>query len=117
MGQSYANIALKSKKDGIWLVAGTCRDAQKGNPEIEKVITKLGDSTATVYIRLQVRAGAHYRFAYSLDGNTYTTIEADFQAVPGRWIGAKTGLFCTRTTQINDAGFVDIDWFRVDKLE
>jgi beta-xylosidase len=117
MGQSYANIALKSKKDGIWLVAGTCHDAHKGNAEVEKVISKLGDSTATVYFRVQVSAGAHCRFSYSLDGNTYTNVEADLQALPGRWIGAKIGLFCIRSTHTNDAGFADFDWFRIDKLK
>lgn len=115
MGLSYANIALKSRKDGIWLVYGTCKDAYKANPEIERTLTKLGDSTATVFLRIQVRAGAKCRFGYSIDGKSFTDIETDFQATPGRWIGAKTGLFCTRSTQINDAGFVDVDWFRIDK--
>lgn len=116
MGVSYANLALKSKKDGIWLVYGTCKDAYKGNAETEKVISKIGDSTATIYFRVQVRPGAKCRFGYSADGNTFTDIETDFQAEVGRWIGAKTGLFCTRTTRINDAGFADFDWFRVDKI-
>lgn len=113
MGLSYANIALKRRKDGIWLVYGTCKDASKGAPETEKAITKVGDATAAIYLRVQVRPGAQCRFGYSLDGNNFTDIESDFQAEPGRWIGAKTGLFCTRTTRINDAGFADIDWFRI----
>ncbi|AXY75656.1 glycoside hydrolase [Paraflavitalea soli] len=117
MGLSYANIALKSRKDGIWLVYGTCKDAYKANPETEKTLTKLGDSTATVYFRVQVRAGAQCRFGYSTDGKSFTDIETAFQATPGRWVGAKAGIFCTRTTQINDAGFADVDWFRIDKLE
>lgn len=117
MGLSYADIALKSKKDGIWLVYGNCKDAYKNNPEIEKVITKVGDSTATIFFRLQVHTGAKCRFGYSTDGKTFTDMETDFKAEPGRWIGAKVGFFCTRATQINDAGFADIDWFRVDKLQ
>jgi hypothetical protein len=116
MGLSYANIALKSKKDGIWLVYGSCKDAYKSNMEIEKLITKVGDSTATIFFRLQVRTGAKCRFGYSTDGKTFTDMETDFNAEVGRWIGAKVGFFCTRNTQINDAGFADIDWFRVDKL-
>jgi beta-xylosidase len=115
MGLSYANIALKSRKDGIWLVYGTCKDAFKANPETEKTLTRLGDSTATVFFRVQVRAGAQCRFGYSTDGKSFTDIETEFQATPGRWVGAKAGIFCTRTTQINDAGFADVDWFRIDK--
>lgn len=117
MGLSYANIALKSRKDGIWLVYGTCKDAYKGNPEMEKSLTKIGDSTATIFFRVQVRAGAKCRFGYSRDGKSFTDIETDFQATPGRWVGAKAGIFCTRNTQINDAGFADVDWFRIDKPE
>ena len=38
-----------------------------------------------------------------------------FAAKPGRWVGAKIGMFCTRTNVTNDAGFADIDWIRFDK--
>jgi len=26
-------------------------------------------------------------------------------------------LFCTRTNITNDAGFADVDWFRIEKVE
>jgi hypothetical protein len=38
-----------------------------------------------------------------------------FQAVEGQWIGAKVGLFCTRNKTINDAGWMDVDYFRLTK--
>lgn len=113
MGQSYATISLKSKKDGIYLVYGVCKDAYKGNAENEKTIVKL--SSPVVYLRVKVSKGAKCRFGYSTDGNSFTDMEEEFQAEVGRWIGAKVGLFCTRITQINDAGYADVDWFRVDK--
>jgi beta-xylosidase len=112
MGQSYATLALKSKKDGIYLVYGVCKDAYKGSAENEKTITKLTGST--IYCRIKVSPGAKCRFGYSTDGNTFTDMEEEFQAEVGRWIGAKVGLFCTRITQINDAGYADVDWFRVE---
>lgn len=115
MGLSYAAISLKSNKDGIWLVYNTCKDAAKGTAETEKVLTRLGDSSVTVTLRVRVLPGAKCRFGYSTDGNAFTDVDADFQAEPGRWIGAKTGLYCTRPGQTNDAGFADIDWFRVTK--
>lgn len=31
----------------------------------------------------------------------------NFQAQPGKWVGAKIGIFCTRNNQINDLGFAD----------
>ncbi len=33
------------------------------------------------------------------------------------WIGAKTGIFCTRTSQTNDSGYADLDWFRVESVK
>jgi beta-xylosidase len=112
MGQSYATMALKSKKDGIYLMYGVCKDAYKGNAENEKTIMKL--TGTTIYCRIKVTAGAKCRFGYSTDGNTFTDMDEEFTAEVGRWIGAKVGLFCTRTTQINDAGYADVDWFRVE---
>lgn len=37
-----------------------------------------------------------------------------FQAVPGHWIGAQVGLYCTRDgRKFNDAGWLDADWFEI----
>jgi hypothetical protein len=54
------------------------------------------------------------RFEYSSDGEIYTALTETFQALPGKWIGAKVGLFCNSTALTNDAGYVNVDWFRVD---
>jgi beta-xylosidase len=113
MGLSYANLALKSKKDGIYLVYSVCRNADKGNAERETVITKLNGGD--VYLRVDVSNGAKCNFSYSLDGKTFTKAGEEFTADPGRWIGAKVGIFCTRQTQTNDSGWADFDWFRVGK--
>ncbi|HSC37804.1 MAG TPA: glycoside hydrolase 43 family protein, partial [Chitinophagaceae bacterium] len=37
MGFSYANIAVKSKKDGLWLVYTLCKDADQGKQEQEQM--------------------------------------------------------------------------------
>ncbi|MBD0367813.1 MAG: glycoside hydrolase 43 family protein, partial [Flavisolibacter sp.] len=111
MGFSYAGLALKSKKDGMYLVHTVCKDAEKGKAENEKVIMKMASPTA--YLRVKVAEGAKCRFSYSLDGQNFTDTGDEFIAEVGRWIGAKVGLFCTRETQINDSGYADVDWFRV----
>ena len=41
MGFSYASMALKKKKDGVYLVYTTCKDADKGQAEIETDILKM----------------------------------------------------------------------------
>jgi beta-xylosidase len=111
MGFSYANIAVKSKKDGLYLVYTVCKDAEKGKPEEEQTLIKL--TSPTFYFRVSVSLGAKCQFAYSLDGMTFTKAGEPFTAEVGKWKGAKVGLFCTREQQINDSGFADIDWFRV----
>ena len=111
MGFSYANIAVKSKKDGIYLVYTLCKDAEKGKTEEEQVIAKL--SSPMIYLRVKVSNGGKCNFSYSTDGVGFTNAGDTFTAEVGRWKGAKVGLFCTRETQINDSGYADVDWFRV----
>ena len=112
---SYANIFVKSKKDGLYLVYAVCKDADKGKAEKETVITKLSNSE--IYLRVQVTNGGKCNFYYSMDGKAFTKCGEEFTAVVGRWIGAKVGIFCTRETQINDSGWADFDWFRVEPVE
>jgi beta-xylosidase len=114
MGSSYANIGIKSTKDGNVLVYSICKDAVKGRKEVE---TKLANSSnAIIYLRVTVSKGARCHFSYSFDGKTFVSVREEFVAEPGRWIGAKVGLFCTRESQTNDSGFADVDWFRVEPI-
>jgi len=113
MGLSYANLGLKSKKDGIYLVYTICKDADKGKVENETIITKADDRI--VYLRVKVLKGAVCKFSYSLNGKDFIDTGEEFKAEPGRWIGGKVGIFCTRETQINDSGYADFDWFRVER--
>ncbi|KQC01255.1 glycoside hydrolase 43 family protein [Pedobacter sp. Hv1] len=111
-GLSYANIAIKSKKDGLYLVYTTCKSADKGKAEKEEILTKL--NSKEVQLRVTVSKGAKCQFSYSLDGQTFIKVNDVFQAEPGKWIGAKVGLFCVREQQTNDSGYADFDWFRIN---
>lgn len=115
MGFSYANLALKSKKDGVYVVHTLCKDADKGKPENETVLIKA--TSTTVYFRVKVAVGGKCQFSYSFDGNNFTNAGDVFIAEVGRWIGAKFGIFCTRQSQINDSGFTDFDWVRVEPIK
>jgi beta-xylosidase len=115
MGLSYANLALKSKTDGIYLVHTLCKDADKNKQENETIITKAPSST--VYVRVKVSQGVKCMFSYSFDGNNFINTGEIFTAEVGKWIGAKFGIFCTRQTQTNDSGFADFDWIRVEPLQ
>ena len=112
-GLSYSYLAVKSKKDGLYLVHSVCKSADKGKVENEKQLIKLDGKE--VYLRVKVSKGAKCEFSYSKDGSTFTTIDDVFEATPGKWIGAKVGLFALRDQQTNDSGYADFDWFRVEK--
>jgi len=117
MGFSYANLGLKSKKDGIYLIHTVGKDAVKGKSENETEILKLNNANAPVYFRVKVTEGAKCQFSYSLDGQNFTNTGEVFQAEVARWKGAKVGLYATRETQINDSGYADFDWFRVEAVK
>ena len=113
MGLSYADISLVSKADGIYLMYDVCKDADKGKKEKDEVISKL--SNGLIYLRVSVSRGGVCNFSYSFDGNVFKNAGDEFIAAPGRWIGAKVGIFCTREDQTNDSGYADFDWFRIEK--
>ena len=114
MGEDYAYVSLVSKKDGIYLTYNTVEGAPKGTPEKEEVLGKLNGKE--VYFRVSVAKNAKCQFSYSEDGNQFRNAGNSFTAVPGRWIGAKVGIFATRLDKINDSGYADYDWFRITPL-
>ncbi|MDP4210186.1 MAG: glycoside hydrolase 43 family protein [Bacteroidota bacterium] len=113
MGMDYAYLSLKQADGKIYLSQTICKKADKKGTEQEsdKVLLNNG----SIFLRVNVADKAVCNFSYSTDGKKFTAIGDSFTAQPGRWIGAKAGLFCVREGKINDAGCVDVDWFRVEK--
>jgi len=111
MGTDYASISLVKKGTALQLVYALCRKADKGSAEEQQLLTTVNNNTC--WFRVQVGKGAVCQFSYSIDGNQFTDAGAPFTAQPGRWVGAKAGIFCSRNTQVNDSGFADYDWFRI----
>lgn len=113
MGEDYAYLSLVSKEDGVYLSYCTVENARKGATEQEELIQKI--DTEDVYLRVHVSQGAICSFSFSLNGRDFKAVGDEFKAKPGRWIGAKVGLFATRKDKINDAAYADYDWFRISK--
>jgi beta-xylosidase len=111
MGANYAYLSLQKMNDGLHLAYATCIKADQGKTEQVQEIKTTTDST--FYFRVTVDKGAKCQFSYSTDGRRFANVGSPFHAVPGRWIGAKLGLFCTSETKINDSGYADFDWFRI----
>ncbi len=114
-GSDYAYIALQNKTDGIYIVCNETVKADKNNPETN--ISTLPVKSNEVYLQVRMNKGAVYQFYYSEDNINFTAIAKSFVAKPGRWVGAKLGMFCTRNTITNDAGFAEVDWFRTGPLK
>ncbi len=112
MGMSYAAIAVTKKEDGLYIGYVKCNDAEHGKAEVIEQVQKV--SSGDLYFRVKVVKDAVCTFSYSSDGKNFTDINSTFKAVPGKWIGATLGLYCSRTQKINDAGFADVDWFRIE---
>jgi len=65
------------------------------------------------YLRFTIDNLQNGQFYTSSDGKTWTKVGESFQAEKGYWTGARIGLFCTRNKTINDAGWLDVDWFEI----
>ena len=125
LGQDYAVITIDNIGNGFTLNQSSCKDATKGTAETLNASIPL--SQATIYLRVEVKQTrslngekiqqpkANCTFSYSLDGDKYIPFGAAFAAWEGKWIGAKVGVFCQRPQPLNDSGYADVDWFRVEK--
>lgn len=125
MGWDYCYLGVEKQGEGFVLKQAVCKDAEQGTAE---TVTRLAELPASrrfeaglypnyereIYLRVQVASGGECRFFYSLDGKKYHPAGVPFQARQGKWIGAKVGLFST-APHGKERGWVDADWFRVDK--
>jgi beta-xylosidase len=113
-GTDYAYISLEKKNDQIFIVVKKNSKADKNG--IEEELASFPVSGTDFYLEINVSMGGNCQFGFSTNGENYTIIDKPFIAKPGRWVGAKIGMFCLRNNITNDAGFVDVDWFKIEKV-
>ena len=126
MGYNFGTLSLMSRNDGIYLVQTECYKANKGGEESEVEAIKVDDGKE-IYLRMRLDYTgpkvpkqkpdytAEATFYYSFDGKKFTKIGRPVKVDVGHWIGAKFGMYCSRSWTSNDSGWLDIDWFRVTK--
>ncbi len=114
-GADYAFLSLVKKSDGNYISFSICREADKGKTPTVQDGEKI--NSTDIYFRVKVTKGAGCEFSYSVNGITYKLFGEKLFARPGRWIGAKAGVFCTRVVKTNDSGFADVDWFRIEPVQ
>lgn len=113
VGEDYSQLFIRKEKGSFQLYYGSCASAYSGTEEQVRPIATLPEDF--VYLRVQVKNGKTCDWTYSLDGKKYTVVENGFQAKPGKWIGATLGLYASREKHINDSGYAEVDWFRIDQ--
>lgn len=125
MGWDYSWIGVEKQGEKFLLKQAICMDAEQGSLEQVSTLAVLGPSRKfeaglfpnferEIYIRVRVGKEAYCRFSYSLDGKKFTEAGTLFKARQGKWIGAKVGMFSV-TPHGKERGWVDVDWFRVEK--
>ena len=141
MGLDYSALVVKRVGKEFQLVQMTCKQADKGKPQTEKVLATLKPTAEDkidykpgihedIYLRLQVslpdaaklknRNGGYegkpiVSFSYSLDGKKFSDCGEKFQMRQGKWIGAKFGYISAETDAKADRGWLDTDWIRITK--
>ncbi|MEO6253929.1 MAG: glycoside hydrolase 43 family protein [Ferruginibacter sp.] len=114
-GTDYAYIAVEKRYDQFFIITKENIKADKNN--IEEETASFPVTGNPIYLELRVQKGGICHFGFSTDDKTVTTIVKPFTAKPGRWVGAKIGMFCLRNNITNDAGYADVDWFRIEPLK
>jgi len=115
-GFRYAWLGMVHRKGKKYLVYQEALEAKAGKVPRETILGEWNHET--VYWRVQVKEGGLCRFSYSHDNEIFHPVnEPIFQATEGQWVGAQLGFFAARSEKTNDAGYMKVDWFRVEKLD
>ena len=110
LGGNYSFAAIKRTSMGSRLIRISneppTEDTQEGD------VPWAGNSA---FLQVRVNVGASCEFSYSTDGKRFSPIGKPFHAQPGGWAGARIGLFCLATANAKRTGYVNVDWFRLEK--
>jgi beta-xylosidase len=112
-GKNYATLTLGNEKGRTIACIYENMNADQGKKEV--FIDGMPVKGNVFYLKIRISKGGVCSFLISNDGINYNLNPTTFIATPGKWVGAKLGMFCLRNNITNDAGFADIDWFRIEK--
>jgi beta-xylosidase len=106
-GETYAALLVGRENEDLHIEQIATTEASPDKPD--EVRTTISGFDGPLWLRVVVGSEARCTFSYSTDGRSYTPIGKPFVATPGRWIGAKVGIFC-----VGEEGHADFDWFKID---
>lgn len=115
MGMDYATLGIGHDENGYFIQQTEAINAIKGASEV--INKKQRIKSNTVHFKVEISApNALCQFSYSENGKHFKQIGKPFKAQPGKWIGAKIGLFCVSTQEAKRGGYSDIEYFKITKL-
>lgn len=105
MGMEYAALHARRNADGYHIrLVSTNHDP---------VDFHLVDSHPRLAVKIS--EGGICRFGVILDNRTFHQIGPAFCARPGRWIGAKIGIYCLSESPLDLGGFADFSHFQIGR--
>jgi beta-xylosidase len=110
-GTDYAWVGVEQTAAGPVVAVSSCADAPAGEQEHRLESRPAG--SGPVWLRLEWRPDGTCRFASSPDGAAFTPLGSEFVARPGRWVGAKIGLFASAAGAGSPTGSADFSSFAV----
>ncbi len=114
MGLDHESLVITNKPDGYYVQLRRAEKADRGGEEKILFETKLKGNE--VYLKVNINEpNGLCQFSYSENGKSFIKAGDVFQAKPGKWIGAKVGLYSISTAKAPRGGYADFDWFRITK--
>ena len=111
-GSDYAFISIEKGDDGLYIVCRENIKADKNGVESDEATFLVKGNTFWLEVRME--QNGIYSFGFSDDDKQEMKVVKKHIARPGRWVGAKLGIFCLRNNITNDTGYADIDWIRIE---
>ncbi len=119
-GLDYAYVGVRRTPEGAYeIVHARATNADRGTAEDVRTLARVREGPLWLRVSVEevARDSARCRFAFSLDGKTFSTAGDAFMAREGKWVGAKVGLVAFVTAPPSNAtsrrGTFTVDWFRV----
>ena len=97
-GTDYSALTVVRVEYKYLLQKSICLEADQGNAE--EILATVILSESDIFLKVIVDRQALCSFSYSLDDIQYQSIGTSFTAKPGKWVGARIGLFALAAEKI-----------------
>jgi hypothetical protein len=68
-----------------------------------------------IWLWVKINEKALCQYSYSTDGLSFKTIDGNYKAEKGTWIGTKLGIISLTPGLLTSKGYADFDFFKVEQ--